>query len=317
VNLDYQWVLAWLSPHAESILVWLCTGLIVLILVRIQFGVLSRKTARAMSESVATTIAACVPEIAAASRVERGSDNPSQVIEPSLAAPDPQTGATGPRPEMLRQLGLQALAGIDARLRRLADLGNLRIPDASLTAVPASAVGDPLLVVAPQHTVQALLAAQRVFDQQSRSLLRQRREAQEAEERVLAIDEELRQARQASATITARFEQANGRSDQADLQRLLIQEYNALGTREASVLQRQAEQRAASAALEGKLRHAADAAVLEYEAAAIPVVARLRDAWGHGETSAWLDASLKQGGEPSEAASVVFGEVNEEPSFER
>lgn len=290
MNIDYQWISAWITAHADSLLAWLGAGLVVLILVRVQFVLLSRKAARAMSEAVATTVAACVPEIAAAAR--GGHATAMQEPVPGALAVEPavpgQGDSGGQRAELLRQLGLQTIAAVDARLRRLGDLGNLRLPDEALTRVSVSGVADPLLVVAPQHTVQAVLEAQRVYDHHARELVAQRRAAQVADDACRAAGEELRQARQASAAITARFEQANGRDDQADLQRLLIQEYNALGTREASALERQTRLQQQAAVLATALQQAADAATQAYETAAIPVVARLRAAWGHDESSGWL-----------------------------
>lgn len=285
MNIDYQWISAWITAHADSLLAWLGAGLVVLILARVQFVLLSRKAARAMSESVATTVAACVPEIAAAAR---GGHVPvahepvlgTLAAEPAVPA---QGDSSGQRAELLRQLGLQTIAAVDARLRRLGELGNLRLPDEVLTRVPVSGVADPLLVVAPQHTVQAVLEAQRVYDHHARELAAQRRAAQQADDVCREAGEELRQARQASAAITARFEQASGRGDQADLQRLLIQEYNALGTREAAALERQTRLQQEAATLATALQRTADTATQAYEAAVIPLVARLRAAWGHGE----------------------------------
>lgn len=312
MNIDYQWISAWITAHADSLLAWLGAGLVVIILARVQFVLLSRKAARAMSESVATTVAACVPEIAAAAR---GGHVPA-MHEPalgSLAAESvlPKQGdSTGQRAELLRQLGLQTIAAVDARLRRLGDLGNLRLPEEALTRVPVSGVADPLLVVAPQHTVQAVLEAQRVYDHHARELAAQRRAAQQADDVCREAGEELRQARQASAAITARFEQANGRDDQADLQRLLIQEYNALGSREAAALERQTRLQQEAAALAAALQRAADAATQAYESAAIPLVARLRAAWGHGESAEWLAGGLDDGPGNSRLAAQADGAVD-------
>lgn len=290
MEFNYQWVHPWIVAHAHTLLTWLGIGLIVLILTRIQFAILSRKAARAMSESVATTVAACVPEIAAAGRVDG--------MVPGHREGE-SSGGAAQRPDMLRQLGLQTVTAIDMRLRHLRDLGNLRVSDAALTSIPASAVADPLLVVAPQHTVEAMLAAQRVYDQHLRTLTARRSEAQTADDACRAVEEALRQVRQASAVITARFEQAHGQADQADLQRLLIQEYNALGGREAATLERQTAQREHAAKLEVSLRRVSEEAVQAYEAAAVAVIGRLRGAWGHEEAPDWLKDRVCGDGEPT------------------
>ncbi len=64
MNLDTELIRQFLLAHAETILTWLVAGFVMMLLARFELRRAVRKSAQAMSESVATTVAAacrCCP----------------------------------------------------------------------------------------------------------------------------------------------------------------------------------------------------------------------------------------------------------------
>ena len=62
MNLDTELVRQFLLAHQETIVTWLVAGLVMMLLARFELRRAQRRAAVAMSESVATTVAACVPD---------------------------------------------------------------------------------------------------------------------------------------------------------------------------------------------------------------------------------------------------------------
>ncbi|XQU68571.1 hypothetical protein OJJOAM_001302 [Cupriavidus sp. H18C1] len=224
MTLDIELIRQFLLQHAETILTWLVAGLVMMLLARFELRRAVRKSAQAMSESVATTVAACVPDIAHAAQVG------------SAAA---EGGAVQmQRAEALRRVALDTVAAVMARGRWLEEVGNLRLPEDALLTGRRGSGADPLLVVAPQPVVQAYLAAQRTFETMAAQLQARRRDALALQDAAQALVAEAAQIEQETASIVLRFEQVNAQAAQAphgeggDYQRFLIQKYHALGQRE-------------------------------------------------------------------------------------
>ncbi|MDV6320999.1 hypothetical protein, partial [Chromohalobacter sp. HP20-39] len=68
MNDPIDFVRTWVVAHAEFLLTWLIVALIIMTLAWIEIRRATRRAAIAMTEAVATTVAACVPEIAAAAQ---------------------------------------------------------------------------------------------------------------------------------------------------------------------------------------------------------------------------------------------------------
>jgi len=281
VNLDVELIRQFLLAHAETLLTWLVAGLAMLLLARFELRRTVRRATKAMAESVATTVAACVPDIAHAAQQD--------------AAPQDASPVETQRAEALRRVALDTVANVMARERWLEDLGNLRLPEEALLSGRRGAGADPLLVVAPQPLVQAYLAAQRVFEDEAAALQAQRREALGLQDGVQALVAEAERIDQETAAIVLRFEQANAQAtagEGGDYQRLLIQKYNALGLREKEVAQQRMKmQQEARASAEALALRAGEGA-RRYGRELQPLMQQLRAAWGHGDSPAVLDTWL-------------------------
>lgn len=293
VDLARQFILA----HAETILTWLVAGLVMLLLAKFELRRTVRKSVKAMSESVAMTVAACVPDIAHAARA--GAPPAAHTL-----AGDGATGAVeagmveAQRAEALRRLALETVATVMSRARWLDDLGNLRVSDDTLAGKRLGGA-DPLLVVAPQPVVQAYLAAQRSFDDEAAQLQQHRRGALRLQEQALALDAEAGHLEQETAAIVMRFEQANHHAgaaagaEGADYQRFLIQKYNALGQREKEIAGDRADMHAQARAASDDLCALAAQASLRYSQTLTPLMEQLRAAWGHGDAPGVFDTWLR------------------------
>lgn len=285
MNVDIDLIRQILQENRESILAWLVAGLVMLLLVRFELRRMVRRSVQAMSESVITTVATCVPEVALA--VQAG----------GTAAADTAGPVEAQRADALRRLALDTVATVMARGRWLEDLGNLRLGEDALLQGRRAGGADPLLVVAPQPVVQAYLAAQRMFEDEAGTLQRARREAQRLQEALQALEAEAGQVEQETGSIVMRFEQVNAQAAQGvesgDYQRFLIQKYNALGLREKEIAQERKR-------LQGEAREAADLlarrahdAARRYTAALAPLMQQLRAAWGHGDSPEIFDTWLR------------------------
>lgn len=281
IDLMRQFLLA----HAETIMTWLAAGLVMILVARFELRRAVRKSAQAMSESVATTVAACLPDIAHAAAAQVGSSAP--------AAPEP---VETQRAEALRRLALDTVAAVMARGRWLQELGNLRLADEALLPGQRSGGADPLLVVAPQPVVQAYLAAQRTFEDEAAQVQGERRTAQRQQEALQALDAEAAQIEHETASIVLRFEQVNSQAaqgvDGGDYQRFLIQKYNALGLREKEIAQERAQLRAQALASAESLAARAQRGAQHYREALAPLMQQLRAAWGHGDSPEVFDTWL-------------------------
>jgi len=306
VNLDTELIRAFLHDHAETILTWLVAGLLMLLLARFELRRAVRKSAKAMSESVALTVAACVPDIAHAAQ---------------HAHPAPEDAA-GPVPvatqraEALRRLALDTVATVMARGRWLEDVGNLRLAEDVLLSGRRAGGADPLLVVAPQPVVQAYLTAQRTFDDEAAGLQTLRREALRLQEALQALDAEAAHVEQETASIVMRFEQVNAQAAQGveagDYQRFLIQKYNQLGVREKEIGQERAAMTAQVRESVDALAEHAHAASQRYTRALAPLMQQLRAAWGHGDSpevfDTWLRTAPKSDAADASPATIRPGE---------
>ncbi|MCL9852036.1 hypothetical protein M0F01_23905, partial [Ralstonia solanacearum] len=72
MNETIDFVRTWVVAHAAFLLTWLVAALVVIGLAWIEIRRATRRAAMAMTEAVATTVAACVPEIAAAAQGAHG-----------------------------------------------------------------------------------------------------------------------------------------------------------------------------------------------------------------------------------------------------
>lgn len=287
-ELDTELIRTFVLAHAETILTWLVAGLVMMMLARFELRRAVRKSVKAMSESVATTVAACVPDVAHA----------VQNASPLYA--DGSQGATSmaaQRAEALRKLALDTVATVMARGRWLEDVGNLRLPEDALLSGRRAGGADPLLVVAPQPVVQAYLSAQRTFDDEASRLQTHRREALRLQEALQALNSEVAHVEQETASIVMRFEQVNAQAAQGveagDYQRFLIQKYNQLGIREKEIAHERAELAAQVRESTDALAEHAHVASRRYTEALAPLMQQLRAAWGHGDSPEVFDTWLR------------------------
>lgn len=289
MNPDIELIRQFLLDHAETILTWLVAGLIMMLLARFELRRAVRKSAQAMSEAVATTVAACVPDIAQAAQTGSGGAEGGAV----------QTQ----RADALRRVALDTVAAVMARGRWLEEVGNLRLAEDALLPGRRGSGADPLLVVAPQPVVQAYLAAQRSFEAEAGRLQARRREALSLQEAAQALAAEAVQIEQETASIVLRFEQVNAQPPQSaeggDYQRFLIQKYHALGQREKEVAQARAEMQARAADSADALAAEAHAAAARYTEALAPLMQQLRAAWGHGDSAHVFEPWLQRNGKPA------------------
>lgn len=281
MTLDIELIRAFLLEHAEIILTWLVAGLVMMLLAKFELRRAVRKSAQAMSESVATTVAACVPDIAqAAAQAGGGGADAGGAVQLQRA-------------EALRKVALDTVAAVMARGRWLEEVGNLRLHEDALLTGRRGSGADPLLVVAPQPVVQAYLTAQRTFESLASQLQAQRREALALQDQLLALTAEATQIEQETASIVLRFEQVNAQAappEAGDYQRFLIQKYHSLGQREKEVTQARSELQARAHASAEALAQDAQAAVARYTEALAPLMQQLRAAWGHGDSPDVFDS---------------------------
>ncbi|MGO4279175.1 hypothetical protein SAMN05216321_107171 [Cupriavidus sp. OV038] len=300
MNLDIEQIRQFLQAHAETILTWLVAGLVMMLLAKFELRRAVRKSAQAMSESVATTVAACVPDIAHA----------AQTAHPVAVDPDGAEPVTAQRADALRRLSLDTVATVMARGRWLEDVGNLRLAEDALLTGRRAGGADPLLVVAPQPVVQAYLTAQRTFEDEAARLQTHRREALTLQEALQALVAEAAHVEQETASIVMRFEQVNAQAAQGveagDYQRFLIQKYNQLGQREKDIGQERAELAAQLRESTDALAEHAHVASQRYTQALAPLMQQLRSAWGHGDSpdvfETWLRHAKPEDGMPAPAA---------------
>ncbi|MGO4765875.1 hypothetical protein AB4120_25360 [Cupriavidus sp. 2KB_3] len=300
MNLDIEQIRQFLQAHAETILTWLVAGLVMMLLAKFELRRAVRKSAQAMSESVATTVAACVPDIAHA----------AQTAHPIATDPDGAEPVTAQRADALRRLSLDTVATVMARGRWLEDVGNLRLAEDALLSGRRAGGADPLLVVAPQPVVQAYLTAQRTFEDEAARLQTHRREALTLQEALQALVAEAAHVEQETASIVMRFEQVNAQAAQGveagDYQRFLIQKYNQLGQREKDIGQERANLAAQLRESTDALAEHAHVASQRYTQALAPLMQQLRSAWGHGDSpdvfETWLRHARPEDGVAAPAA---------------
>lgn len=285
MTLDTELIRQFLLAHQETILTWLAAGLIMMLLARFELRRAQRRAAQAMSESVATTVAACVPDIAHAVQAAA----PQAVAEPVEMQ----------RAEALRRLALDTVGVVMTRGRWLDELGNLRLADDALLAGQRAEGADPLLVVAPQPVVQAYLDAQRVFEDEAAQVQALRRDAQRVQEALQALNAEAAHIEQETGSIVLRFEQVNAQAaqgmDGGDYQRFLIQKYNTLGQREKEIAQERTRLHGEARQRAEALATHAHAASKRYRHALAPLMEQLRAAWGHGESPQVFDTWQRHG----------------------
>ena len=286
--MDYvDFARTWIAAHAEFLLTWLIAALVVMLLAWIEIRRATRRAAMAMTEAVATTVAACVPEIAAA----------AQSAHPRAPAAAASPGLV----EAMRALGHLAAE----RMRWLHAVANLRLPE---TALPPAAPGmpvHPLVYDAPRPLAEAHLAAELRFADHARVLQAERRALQALETAEREGTSELHRIERETSAIVERFDQANAQSEQTDVQRFLIQKFNTLGNRERELTTRLAALRQQLAerteALWAQSQRAAD----DYAAMLDPLLAAARRELGHetatDETALWL-ARTRTGQGPLRAA---------------
>ncbi|CAJ0712414.1 hypothetical protein P3T32_001543 [Ralstonia sp. GP73] len=285
--MDYiDFARTWVVTHAEFLLTWLITALLVMTLASIEIRRATRRAAMAMTEAVATTVAACVPEIAAA-----------QSAHPGVSASASSPGLV----EAMRALGHLSAD----RMHWLHAVANLRLPE---TALPPAAPGmpvHPLVYDTPRPLAEVHLAAERRFADHARVLQAERRALQALETAEREGSSELHRIERETSAIVERFDQANAQSEQTDVQRFLIQKFNTLGNRERELtaqlaaLRQQLGER--TEALWAQSQRAAD----DYAAMLDPLVAVARRELGHetatDETALWL-ARTRTGQGPLRAA---------------
>ncbi|AJG17920.1 hypothetical protein [Cupriavidus basilensis] len=285
MHLDVELIRQFLLAHAETILTWLAAGLVMMLLARFELRRAVRRSAVAMSESVATTVAACVPDIAHAAISGGG----------GVPMPEP---VEMQRAEALRRVALDTVGTVMARGRWLEDLGNLRLADDALLQGSRTGGADPLLVVAPQPVVQAYLTAQRSFDAYVAQLRDERREALRLQDGLQALAAEATHIEQETGSIVMRFEQVNAQAAQGveagDYQRFLIQKYNTLGVREKEITHERAQLQAQVQQCADRLAVHAQVASREYTRALTPLMQQLRAAWGHGDSPGVFETWLRE-----------------------
>jgi len=286
--MDYvDFARTWIAAHAEFLLTWLMAALVVMLLAWIEIRRATRRAAMAMTEAVATTVAACVPEIVAAAQSAHP-PGPASASPPGLAE------------------GMRALGHLAAeRMHWLHAVANLRLPE---TALPPAAPGmpvHPLVYDAPRSLAEAHLAAELRFADHARVLQAERRALQALETVEREGTSELHRIERETSAIVERFDQANAQSEQTDVQRFLIQKFNTLGNRERELtaqlaaLRQQLGER--TEALWAQSQRAAD----DYAAMLDPLLAVARREFGHetatDETALWL-ARTRTGQGPLRAA---------------
>ena len=286
--MDYvNFARTWIAAHAEFLLTWLIAALVVMLLAWIEIRRATRRAAMAMTEAVATTVAACVPEIAAAAQSAHP-PGPASASPPGLAE------------------GMRALGHLAAeRMHWLHAVANLRLPE---TALPPAAPGmpvHPLVYDTPRPLAEAHLAAELRFADHARVLQAERRALQALETAEREGTSELHRIERETSAIVERFDQANAQSEQTDVQRFLIQKFNTLGNRERELtaqlaaLRQQLGER--TEALWAQSQRAAD----DYAAMLDPLLAVARRELGHetatDETALWL-ARTRTGQGPLRAA---------------
>jgi len=286
--MDYvDFARTWIAAHAEFLLTWLIAALVVMLLAWIEIRRATRRAAMAMTEAVATTVAACVPEIAAAAQSAHP-PGPASASPPGLAE------------------GMRALGHLAAeRMHWLHAVANLRLPE---TALPPAAPGmpvHPLVYDTPRPLAEAHLAAELRFADHARVLQAERRALQALETAEREGTSELHRIERETSAIVERFDQANAQSEQTDVQRFLIQKFNTLGNRERELtaqlaaLRQQLGER--TEALWAQSQRAAD----DYAAMLDPLLAVARREFGHetatDETALWL-ARTRTGQGPLRAA---------------
>ena len=286
--MDYvDFARTWIAAHAEFLLTWLIAALVVMLLACIEIRRATRRAAMAMTEAVATTVAACVPEIAAAAQ--------------SAHPPGPASASPAGLAEGMRALGHLAAE----RMHWLHAVANLRLPE---TALPPAAPGmpvHPLVYDTPRPLAEAHLAAELRFADHARVLQAERRALQALETAEREGTSELHRIERETSAIVERFDQANAQSEQTDVQRFLIQKFNTLGNRERELtaqlaaLRQQLGER--TEALWAQSQRAAD----DYAAMLDPLLAVARREFGHetatDETALWL-ARTRTGQGPLRAA---------------
>jgi hypothetical protein len=291
VSLDVELIRQFLLAHAETIVTWLVAGLVMMLLARFELRRAVRRSAVVMSESVATTVAACVPDIAHAAQTGLGGIGSHGAV-PMLEPVETQ------RAEALRRVALDTVETVMARGRWLEDLGNLRLADDALAQGSRDGGADPLLVVAPQPVVQAYLMAQRTFGEHAARLRDERREALRLQDGLQALVAEATHIEQETGSIVMRFEQVNAQAAQgmegSDYQRFLIQKYNALGVREKEIAQERAQLQAQLRECADRLAAHAHLASREYTQALTPLMQQLRAAWGHGDSPGVFETWLRE-----------------------
>ncbi|KHK53740.1 membrane protein [Ralstonia sp. A12] len=291
MNDPVDFVRTWVVAHAEFLLTWLIAALIIMTLAWIEIRRATRRAAIAMTEAVATTVAACVPEIAAAAQ--------------SAHSPPPETAATA-TPSTRLEAALRELGTLAAdRMHWLRGIANLRVPDTALPPAAPEAPVHPLLYDTPRSLAEKHLAAERCFAEHARALLAERRVLQALEAAECEGRDELQRIERETSAIVVRFEQANAQSEQTEVQRFLIQKFNALGTREreltaqVNALRQQRTERAEA------LWARSDFAAADYAAMLDPLLAVARRELGHetaaDETVLWL-ARTRTGQGPLRAA---------------
>ena len=273
--MDYiDFARTWVVAHAEFLLTWLIAALVVMLLAWIEIRRATRRAAVAMAEAVATTVAACVPEIAAAAQ---------------SAHPGVPVSATSPGlAEAMRALGHLAAE----RMRWLHAVANLRLPETALPPAAPSMPVHPLVYDTPRPLAEAHLAAELRFADHARVLQAERRALQALETAEREGTSELHRIERETSAIVERFDQANAQSEQTDVQRFLIQKFNTLGNRERELTTRLAALRQQLAerteALWAQSQRAAD----DYAAMLDPLLAAARRELGHetatDETALWL-----------------------------
>ena len=286
--MDYvDFARTWIAAHAEFLLTWLMAALVVMLLAWIEIRRATRRAAMAMTEAVATTVAACVPEIVAAAQSAHP-PGPASASPPGLAE------------------GMRALGHLAAeRMHWLHAVANLRLPE---TALPPAAPGmpvHPLVYDTPRPLAEAHLAAELRFADHARVLQAERRALQALETAEREGTSELHRIERETSAIVERFDQANAQSEQTDVQRFLIQKFNTLGNRERELtaqlaaLRQQLGER--TEALWAQSQRAAD----DYAAMLDPLLAVARREFGHetatDETALWL-ARTRTGQGPLRAA---------------
>ncbi|WP_180964294.1 MULTISPECIES: hypothetical protein [Ralstonia] len=283
-----DFVRVWAAAHAELLLTWLVAALVMMTLAWVELRRATRRAAMAMTEAVATTVAACVPDIAAA----------AQGAHPAGTMP---SGPSTALAQAMRALSLQSAE----RMQWLHAVANLRLPDTALPAVAPDSPVHPMVYDTPRPLAEAYLAAERRFADHARALLAERRAVQALETAERDGTGELHRIERETSVIVERFEQANAQSEQTDVQRFLIQKFNVLGNRERELTAQLAALRQQLADRAEALWAQSQRAAEDYAAALDPLLAAARRELGHetaaDDTALWL-ARARAGQGPSSAA---------------